>query len=60
MLNKRVLFFTIGVLGLISALWLGMTMNFPVVVYFIGLPLVIFPSLTMITLSLDRTSNSIS
>jgi len=53
----KVFFFLIGVAGLAQVIWLNFNVELPLFMYFIGLPLLILPSFTMIVLGLSKSKS---
>ena len=52
------LYLLIGLLGLSQVVWLNFVLDLPLFMYFIGLPLLVLPSITMIVLGLERSTQS--
>jgi len=53
MTNSKLMYLLIGVVGLLSVLWLTFTTAMPIHFYFLAVPLIILPSLLVITQALS-------
>lgn len=58
MTNTKFIYLVIGSLGLITVLWLSFALTMPVAFYFIGVPLILMPSLLVITQGLSTEKSA--
>ena len=56
--SSHYIYCVISLLGLFVAFWLGFTVELPLAMYLIGLPLIIFPSIILLLQTLSKTGPS--
>ena len=52
--SMKVLYFLLGIVGLVAALWINFTVDLPLFMYFMGMPFIVIPSLLTIAYSVNR------